>query len=496
MSDRITLAAETPATASPAERTISGRILTFGVPSSSQRVTIEAGALSPRDPLHRVKLLIDHDHAQPVGVLTKLDITDTDAVATFTLPDGPASDAALASAKAGLRDGLSIGIAVQRARRDDSGAITVSAAELVEVSLVAVPDFADASVTTVTASAEGAKTMTETKQPETKQPEAKQPETKTAVDLDSFSTPPALEVSQRAMSFSGAVRTMSDAINSGNLESIRLALSDIVPSMDAGQAWLRDTWIGELFTATPVERWWIDAFGPTQQLDSLKGKGWHWTDRPKPAKYSGNKAEVPSNTIGTEEVEFTAERWAGGWDIDRAFIDLGSGDFLSAFWQAAMAEYRAASNADIGKKIVASATKSKATPKTVLAAIKALAAELREIGATPTSVFLATDLFDAFSELRADEVPFWLSNVVGGVNVSAGTVGQPGGLSLKIAPDLAAGTVLALDKRAAIIREKTPIRVNGVDIGRGGIDLGFFSYGRLDLHDPRAVRKVTVTDAS
>lgn len=151
MTDRITLAAEAPATASPDARTITGRILRFGVPSSSQRVTIEPGALTPREPLHRVKLLIDHDRAQPVGVLTALDVTDSEAVATFTLPDSPASDDALASAKAGLRDGLSIGIAVQRARREGSGAITVQAAELVEVSLVAVPDFADASVTTVNA---------------------------------------------------------------------------------------------------------------------------------------------------------------------------------------------------------------------------------------------------------------------------------------------------------------------------------------------------------
>lgn len=512
----IKLAAPDVAIAAPEARTIAGRILSFGVPSSAQRVTVQPGALTPRDPLARVKLLIDHDHAQPIGWLQSLDVDDTGATARFKVAPGPAGDAALASAKDGLRDGLSVGIAVKAATRTSDGGINVTAAELYEVSLVAVPDFADASVTEITAAALTKEhTMTEPtttntgEQPTTTSapPTNAGPTTITSTtttntgaraDNITASTPErqfaAPTVTERALDLNGAVRLMADAINSGSPDSIRLALQDIVPSDDQAKAFIgRDNWLGELWTAVNEERYWIDAFGPTQQLTSLKGTGYRWKQRPKPGKYAGNKTEVPTNKASTEAVEFTAERWAGGWDIDRIFIDLGAPEFLESFWRAAMAEYQVSSNADIGEKVVEAATESTAPGvTTALGAVKALASEMRAIGANPSTIFIAPNLFDEWSELKTSEVPFWLANAVGGVDLNAGTVEHPGGLSLRVAADLDTGTVVAIDKRAAIVREKTPIRINGVDIARGGVDLGFYSYGRLDVQDPRAIRKLTM----
>src|SRR5690606_18998697 len=143
----------------------------------------------------------------------------------------------------------------------------------------------------------------------------------------------------RGYNFDAAVQHVAQAFNSGNRQLVTAALADILLPQDGGGAFISDDWLGELFTAARTDRPWINSFGPVQQLTSLKGKGWRWVTKPAPAKYAGDKAEVPTGTMETEEAEFTAERWAGGWDIDRAFIDFSSTDFLAAFWKAAMEEY-------------------------------------------------------------------------------------------------------------------------------------------------------------
>lgn len=137
-------------------RTIRGTITAYGVPTTDyRRIVIEAGALQPRMPLSRVKLLIDHDQRQPVGFMSEFD--PETAVAAFKIPEGEAGDKALAEAENGLRDGLSVGINTLRqegAFMYDTEAETyhVYAAELVETSLCAIPAYQDAGVTSVAAS--------------------------------------------------------------------------------------------------------------------------------------------------------------------------------------------------------------------------------------------------------------------------------------------------------------------------------------------------------
>lgn len=140
-------------------RTIRGTITAFGVPTTDyRRIVIEAGALQPRMPLSRVKLLIDHDQRQPVGFMSEFN--GETAEAAFKIPDGEAGDKALAEAENGLRDGLSVGINVLKqegAFMYDEATETyhVYAAELVETSLCAIPAL-DAGVTSVAASHQAA----------------------------------------------------------------------------------------------------------------------------------------------------------------------------------------------------------------------------------------------------------------------------------------------------------------------------------------------------
>ncbi len=147
-------------TFSAEKRTITGIITTFNTPSSDyRRIVMTPGALRPRLPLSRVKLLRDHDSKDPVGYMLALD--PLTAEAKFKVPEGENGDRALeeASPDKKLRDGLSVGI--QALNEDgayeydsETDTYTVYAAELVEVSLCAIPAYPDAGVTNVQATRE------------------------------------------------------------------------------------------------------------------------------------------------------------------------------------------------------------------------------------------------------------------------------------------------------------------------------------------------------
>ena len=59
---------------------------------------------------------------------------------------------------------------------------------------------------------------------------------------------------------------------------------------------------------------------------------------------------------------------------------------------------------------------------------------------------------------------------------------------------ITAGTAVAFDNRALEVRERSPIRLESVDIARGGVDLGFYSYGGVNFFDSRLILKVALDD--
>ena len=59
-------------------------------------------------------------------------------------------------------------------------------------------------------------------------------------------------------------------------------------------------------------------------------------------------------------------------------------------------------------------------------------------------------------------------------------------------PTLAAGDILAGDTRSATFYEEpTPIRVNAIDLPKGGVDLGLFGYHALLVNDPNSLFIIT-----
>jgi len=138
--------------ANEATRQISGVVVPFGKTgnTSAGPVVFEAGSISNPDP-KPVKFLLQHDAQRPIGKAIEFQVTASGITGTFKVSNTTAGSDALIEAADGLRDGLSVGAQIDKFSVKD-GVMHVTAAKIVEVSLVHAPAFNDAVVTDVAAS--------------------------------------------------------------------------------------------------------------------------------------------------------------------------------------------------------------------------------------------------------------------------------------------------------------------------------------------------------
>lgn len=120
--------------------------------SGGQRVKFLRGAFDLTQ--KPAKLLENHDMSQLRGVVNAL--ADSDAGLEFeaTLADTRASKDAVALLKAGAYDSVSVGANPVQFKYDKAGVMVVAKAQLIELSLVAVPAFSEAVITEIAASAD------------------------------------------------------------------------------------------------------------------------------------------------------------------------------------------------------------------------------------------------------------------------------------------------------------------------------------------------------
>ena len=151
--------------ASESRRIISGKIVPFENEignTSIGKVIFERGSIQIDDP-SKVKLLLEHDPKSPIGRMKKVDEDDSGIYAEFKISNTTRGTDSLIEASESLRSGLSVGVEVIKGK-NNNGIYRVSAAKLMEVSLVQAAAFESAAVTSVAASsaeAESTETKTE-----------------------------------------------------------------------------------------------------------------------------------------------------------------------------------------------------------------------------------------------------------------------------------------------------------------------------------------------
>lgn len=510
---RIELALRT-ATASLSTRTIEGVATVYGVRAhASHPIVIEAGGIEIPAELGRSKLVIDHDTSQPVGYLVAADDTAERLVGRWYVPEGAAGDAALQQAANGLRDGLSVGLdlADDGYTFDEDGYLHVTRAAWRETTLCAVPAYDDARVSEVVASLRN--TTPRGTAPMTTTPEATPTVAAELVPVAPAAPPavvatsaapvqlaaPAISVVERGsvMTLRAAAELISSVYQRGggasdvrSMLGITAALADVVPADDAGLGFGQPDFVGELWRASQARRPFIDLLGTPKPLRSRKVTGWKWDVEPQVVEYLGNKTEVTGNDVSTVPAEGTAKRLAGGWDVDRIFVDLGDAGMIEALFEAATEDYRRKTEASVVAELLAGAS-SVAGQTSLAGALVALGSAAASLGAEISGVGFGSTVWAQFTALTRDEVPWWLG---AGDSISIGTVsGTVGGIKLFSSPGLGATQIMGADSRAATFYEvDPPVRVQALDVANGGIDLGVFGYHALIINDARALIKTTV----
>lgn len=500
-------------------RTVTGLVIPWDVPgmTSLGSLRFPRGVVELPADLSRVKLSIGHtgdDGHVIVGYATAADHRADGLYMTFSVPDGIDGDRAIEDARNRLCDGLSA--EVHGLRRTGE---RVTGGVLTKVSLVPVPAYADARVS-LSAPPTGVSLMdpqalyalllrsgvdaATARTRVTEQfgasaadglvdPPADPPVDPPAPPAAAVPAPPAAPPVQLPAAESSAVsasfgivtprtggaivtpRGISPhdaavtlrAIQSGESVS-HAALADITGATLATAE--PPQWIGEVWQNNPQVRRIIPLLH-TEPLRSSQITGWKWVNRPMVAPYSGNKTEIPTNTVSVAPISAEAVRWAGGHDLDRKFYDFGMTDILTGYWSAMAESYALVTDAAAAAALIAAATPVAAPLQAQVTGLLSamLAGRLAVDTAThaPVSVILANPL-DSFAllALTTHDQSAYLSLL--GIDPAR----------IVWTSEVPAGTLIVAARPAFTWFELpgSPIRVEAEHVALGGRDAALFGY--------------------
>lgn len=222
-------------------------------------------------------------------------------------------------------------------------------------------------------------------------------------------------------------------------------------------------------------------------LTSYKFGGWEFTQLPEVDDWTGDKTEVPTGGVATREIEGTAARIAGGWDIDRKYRDFGDAAFWSAFYAAQTESYARKTDAKAAAAIIAARQSvtgvdpvtgytrptGYGTPVAQADILRAVAfgtAYLEDtplIEAGPDYVLMNTQDWLGLLDTTNLDLPAFLSLM----NVTPGSFQRS---SLVPAGEVVMGVRRAIEWYE--LPGAAPIRVEALDVARGGIDSAVYGY--------------------
>jgi hypothetical protein len=285
---------------------------------------------------------------------------------------------------------------------------------------------------------------------------------------------------------------ISNAVRNGD-DTALMALSDVkISGANAlGTGVAQPQWLGEIWSGRQYQRKVIPLLNTTA-LTSLTTRGYRFVNKPTVSEWAGNKADVPSSTATTEVVEWGLTKFAGGWDIAREFIDFGETAVIDTFLRLAADDYARKSDNKVLADILAAATKgavgsvpagvSPAMAKIIRGALRVQLAD-----ALPSYALVASDVYEELAFVKEYDKLAFLSM---SLNLEEGQLE-----SFRVVPHtgLAAGSVLVGAKEAATVAELggSPIRVNALDIARGGTDEALFGYVQTRIEYPTGLQLVT-----
>ena len=489
-------------TADSASRTVSGKIVPLNVEAGSTnmgKVIFASGSIEIADP-KSVKLLSQHDSKKPLGRMVSFSESENSIDAVFSVSRSQRGTEALILAEEGLQSGLSIGAEVLKSKIKD-GVTYVSAARLVEVSLVTEPAFKSAQVTDIAAEESAVEETTQPTESETAIVE----ETTSAVEATPVEAP-AVEAARPTVSAAYYTKPRIEITAAKYAENtIRAALGD-----ESARQYL-------LAADNTTDN---AGLVPTRQLSEIINP-LGTTIRPSIDAISrgtlpdaGMTFEIPKitqmPTVGevAEDAAFTEQdqnsaflsvsvkKYAGQQTFSVELLDRTSPAFFDELVRNMAAAYAKTTNAAVNAALISGASLDATTTVTYPTAAELLGVVARG----SASVYAATaGLANPFARNMVVSTGQW-SNIMslndagrpiytasqpmnaGGAVAPTSLTGNVAGLNLYVDPTNAGdgdGTILIVNPDAYTWYESPTYRLRAESTAAGQVTIGYYGFGAI-----------------
>ena len=501
-------ATEINLTANTAKREISGLIVPFNSPgyTSAGEVVFEKGAFGEIT-ANKIKLLRDHDIAQPVGRMIQVSETAQGLEATFKLGSSTRAQDTLLEASEGLKDGLSIGAKLDQWSEKD-GVIYVSAATIKEVSVVTEPAFSEARIALV-ASATEPETEKETVMTETN-PVAETEVSVEAAEVKAAAKTPATQVftaprvntnvtaGQYAMAQIKATQGDSDA------RDLVAALQIATVTENTGMVppnYLKDV-IGVIDSSRPfidsIERAPLPASGMKIFTPKLGAQA--------TVALTAEGAEFSSTDTVVTFQEDTIVKFAGAGVINVELLDRSDPSFLDLYLRELAASYAQKTDAYASTIAADNAGVSSGTSiyKAVADGISDSYGVMRftpnRLMVAPSGGYTNIDFANLLGAVDGSARPLFAAAVpqnAGGLVTQGSTNGTIAGLDLVVDPNYTGNNVgdksaLVYPSQAMRFHESGTLEIRANIVANGRIEIGVYGYVCVVNRYPTAFRALFV----
>ena len=503
MNQVITFSAEL--TADSASRTISGKIVPLNVEAGSTnmgKVIFASGSIEIPDP-KSIKLLSQHDAKKPLGRGISFSESENSIDAVFSVSRSARGTEALILAEEGLQSGLSIGAEVIKSKIKD-GVTYVSAARLVEVSLVTEPAFKSAQVTDIAAEESAVEEPNQPTESETATVE----ETTSAVEATPTVEAAAVEAARPAVTAMAYTKPRIELTAAKYAEnSIRAALGD-----ESARQYL-------LAADNTTDN---AGLVPTRQLSEIINP-LGTTIRPSIEAISrgilpdaGMTFEIPKITqmpvvaVAAEDAAFTdtdqtssflsvsVQKFAGQQTFSVELLDRTSPAFFDELVRNMAAAYAKSTDGVVNAAIISGASLDATTTVTYPTAAELLGIVARGAasvyGATAglpnpfaRNMIVNTSQWSNIMTLNDNGRPIYTASQpqnAGGAVTPTALQGNVAGLNLYVTPNTASGTdtdgsIIIVNPDAYTWYESPTYRLRAESTAAGQITIGYYGYGAI-----------------
>ena len=511
----------TDITAADADRrTIVGTVVPYGDAvgnTSLGPVRFQAGSITQGD---NVKLVLEHDLKRPIGKATGFVDGPERLVGTFRLSHTTAASDALVEASDGLRDGLSVGARINEHTVDADGTIVVTAADLVEVSLVHTPAFSQAVVSQVAASEpEDDDTPTPSEEDETMENE-----TTEVAAAEVVAPEPTVEAARPSMPYITAQPRDLKGLTAGNMlrHQLRAQIlgdddsADVVRAAFAGQTTTTDQGVipiplmSEIIGVVDQQRPFINSVNRS----ALPASGMSFripkiTTKVAVAKQSTQLTDVQSTEGDIDDLTVNVETFAGGNRVSRQLIDRSEPAYFEELLRQLASSY-----ANVTDKAMYDAARSEAVfsdgaeDTGIYGAVtKGIADAYGVMRFAPDTLHVAPSTSaargfgwdDILAEVGLDGRPLFAAGApqnAGGLVSQGSTEGTVAGLRLVVNPNIAADMFAHVFPSAfATVYETAgaPLQVSIDNPEKLGVEVSVYGYIAIANKYPTAMRALRTT---